>query len=73
MIMQQQIQNKSIVSTIKNTAARNQDAEESKFSVGPCSPKHTHSTQYYVSPNYERPENTMTVCEAECVSESDSD
>ena len=38
MIKQQQIQNKSIVATIKNTAFRNEDANFSKkliFSVGP--------------------------------------
>ena len=37
MVKQQQIQTKSIVSTIKNTAASNQDAKESNFSVSPCS------------------------------------
>ena len=73
MIKQQQIQNKSIVSTIKNTATRNQDAEVSNFTVGPCSTIQTYPTQYYVSPNYEGPENIKTVREPECVPETDSD
>ena len=47
MTKQQQIQNKSFVSAIKNTAARNQDAEESNFSVGQCSSLQTYPTQNY--------------------------
>ena len=43
---QQQIQNKSIVSTIKNTSARNQVAEEWNFRVGSCLPIQTYPTQY---------------------------
>ena len=38
MLKQQQIRNKSIVPTIKNTAARSQNAEQSNFTVGPCLP-----------------------------------
>ena len=72
MIKQQQIQNKSVVSTIQKTAERNQNSE-TDFSVGPCSPVQTFPTQYYVSPNYEGPKHSMTVCEAECTYESDSD
>ena len=70
MIRQQQIQNKSIVSTIQKTAARNQN-DETDFSVGPCSPVQMFPTQYNVSPNYEGPENSMTVLEAESTYESD--
>ena len=36
MLKEQQIKNKFIISTIKNTAARNQDTEQSDFQVGPC-------------------------------------
>ena len=72
MSKQQQIQNKSIVSTIQKTAARNQN-EETDFSVGPCSPVQTFPTQYYVSSNYEGSEHSMTVREVECTYESDSD
>ena len=73
MIKLQQIQGKSIVSTIKNAAARNQDAEQSNFTVGPCSSFQTYPTQYDVSPNFEGPENILTVREAECVSDAESD
>ena len=73
MINQQQIQNKSIVSIIKNKATRNQEAEKLNFSVGACSPIQTYSTMYYVSPNYEGHKKTMTDREAESVSETDSD
>ena len=69
MIKQQQIQNNFIVTTIQNTAARNQN----DFSEGLCSPVQTYPTQYYVSPTYEGPENSMTVREAECTYESDPD
>ena len=71
MIKQPQIQNKSIATTIQNRAARNQN-EETIFSVGTCTPVQTYPTQYYVFPNYEGPENSMTVREAECTYESDS-
>ena len=72
MIKQQQIQNKSIVSTIQKTAASNQN-QETDFTVGPCPPVQSFPTQHYVSPNYEGPENSMTFREAECTYESDSD
>ena len=72
MIKQQQIQNKSIVSLIQKTAARNQNGE-TDFSVGPCSPAQTFPTPYYVSPDFEEPEHSMTVREAESTYESDSD
>ena len=72
MIKQQQIQNKSIVSTIKKTATSNQD-QETDFTVGPSSPVQSFPTQYYVSANYEGTKNSMTVREAECSYESDSD
>ena len=35
-LKQQQIQHKFIISTIKSTAARNQDTKQSIFAVGPC-------------------------------------
>ena len=69
MLKQQQIESKYIVSTVKNTAARNQDAEQSNFTVGQCSPIQTYPTQFYVSPIYEGTENIMTVREAECASD----
>ena len=72
MIKQQQMQNKSIVSTIRKTAASNQNVE-SNFTVGPCSPVKSVPTQYYVSPNYDGSETSMTVGEAERIYESDSD
>ena len=72
MIKEQKIQKKSIVKTIQNTAARNQN-EETNFSVGPFSPIQTYPTQYYVSPKYEGPENSIKIREAECTYESDSD
>ena len=51
----------------------NQDAIESNFSVGPCSPIQAYPIQFYVSPNYEGPEIIRILGEAECVSESVSD
>ena len=45
MLKEQQIKNKFIISTIKNTAARNQDTEQSNFQVGPCSTKQPYPTQ----------------------------
>ena len=41
-----QIQNKSIVFSIKNTAIHNQDTEESNFTVGSCSHIQTYARQY---------------------------
>ena len=69
---QKQIQNKSIVSTIQKIAAKTQNVE-SDYTVAPCSPVQIYPTQYYVSPNYEGPETSMTVGEAERIYESDSD
>ena len=71
-IKQQQIQNKSIISAIK-TAASQTHQSETDFPVGPCSPTQSYPTQFYVSPNYEGPESSMTVGEAERYYESDSD
>ena len=72
LIKQQQIQNKSIVSTIQKTATNNQNVE-SDFTLGPCSPVQSFRIQYYVSPNYGGTETSMTVAEAERIYESDSD
>ena len=63
-IKKQQIENKSIISAIQTAAARS-NQEESNFTVGPCSPTTSYPTQFYVSPNYEEPEFSMTVGEAE--------
>ena len=71
-IKQIQIQNRSIVSAIKTAAAQSQH-NESDFTVGPCSPAQSYPTQYYISPNYEGPQASMTVGEAERFYESDSD
>ena len=67
-----QIRNKSIISAIKTAAAQSQQIE-TDFTVGPCSPTQSYPTQYYVSPNYEGPESSMTVGEAERYYGSDSD
>ena len=72
LINQIQIQNISIVSIIQKTAARNQN-EESDYTVNPCSPVQTYPTQHYISPNYEGPETSMTVGEAERTYESEYD
>ena len=72
LIKQTQIQNKSIVSTIQKTAAKSQNVE-CDYTVGPCSPVQTYPTQCSISPNYEGPETSMTVGEAERLYESDSD
>ena len=72
LIKQTQIQNKSIVTSIKKTASQSQHVE-TDFTVGPCSPVQTYPTQYYISPNYEGPETSMTVGEAERLYESDTD
>ena len=61
-IKQQQIQNKLIISAIETAAAQTQQSE-SDFTVGPCSPTQSYSTQFYVSPNYEGLESAMTVGE----------
>ena len=66
MIKQQQMQNKSIVSTIQKTAASSQNVEPD-FTVGPC------SNSILRLLNYEGSETPMTVGEAECIYESDSD
>ena len=71
-LKKQQIENKSIISAIQ-TAAAQSNQEESNFTVGPCSPTTSYPTQFYVSPNYEEPELSMTVGEAERYYESESD
>ena len=55
-----QIQDRSIISAIKTAAAQSQH-NKSDFTVGPCSPAQSYLTQYYISPNYEGPEASMTV------------
>ena len=72
LIKQTQIKNKSIVSSINKVAAQSQDVE-TDYTVGQCSPVQTFPTQYYISPNYEGPETSMTVGEAERLNESGSD
>ena len=72
LIKQTQIQNKSIVSTIQKTAAQNQNVD-SHYRVNPCSSVRNNQTQYYISPNYEGQETSMTVGEAERIYESESD
>ena len=71
-IKKQQIENKSIISAIQ-TAAAQSNQEETNFTVGPCSPTTSYPTQFYVSPNYEEPELSMKVGEAERYYESESD
>ena len=71
-IKKQQIENKSIISAIQ-TAAAQSNQEESNLTVGPCSPTTSYPTQFYVSPNCEEPELSMTVGEAERYYESESD
>ena len=71
-IKKQHMKNKSIISAIQ-TAAAQSNQEESNFTVGPCSPTTSYPTQFYVSPNYEEPELSMTVGEAERDYESESD
>ena len=71
-IKQTQIKNQSIISAIKTAAAQSQH-NESDFTDGPCSPAQSYPTQYYISPNYEGPEASMTVVEAERFYDSDSD
>ena len=72
LIKQTQIKNKSIVSSIKKVAAQSQDME-TDYTVGQFSPVQTFLTHYYISPNYEGPETSMTVGEAERLYESESD
>ena len=71
-IKKKQIENKSIILAIQ-TAAAQPNQEESNFTVGPCSPTTLYPTQFYVSPNYEEPELSMTVGEAERYYEIESD
>ena len=70
--IKKQIENKSIISAIQ-TAAAQSNQEETNFTVGPCSPTPSYPTQFYVSLNYEEPELSMTVGEAERYYESESD
>ena len=72
LIKQTQIKNKSIVSSIKKVAAQSQDVE-TDYTFGQCSPVQTFPTQYYISPNYEEPETSMTVDEAERLYKRNSD
>ena len=72
-LKKQQIKNKFIIFTIKNTSARSQDTQQSNFQLGPCSPNQPNPTQCCVSPNNEGPENSLTVREAEYASDSDAD
>ena len=72
LIKQTQIRNKSIAYSIKKVAAQSQDVE-TDYTVGQCSPVQTYPTQYYVSPNYEGPETSMTVGQAKRLYESNSD
>ena len=51
LIKQTEIQNKSIVTSIKKAATQSQHVE-TDFTVGPSSPVQTYPTQYYISPNY---------------------
>ena len=73
MLIEQQLKNKSIISTIKNSADQNQETESSDFQVGTCSPCQPNLTQYYFSPNYEGPDTSLTVRKAECASDSEMD
>ena len=73
MLKQQLIENKSIISAIQKTAAQNPEVQSSDLQVRTCSPDQPYPTQYNVSPNYEEPETRMTVKEANCASDSDSD
>ena len=70
--IKKQLENKTIISAIQ-TAASQSNQEETNFTVGPCSPTTSYPTQFYVSPNYEEPELSMTVGEAERYYESESD
>ena len=72
-LKEQQIKNESITSTIKSTADRNQETQLSDFQAGNCSHDQPYTTQYYISPNHEGQETSMTVREAECASDSDTD
>ena len=71
-IKKQQIENKSRISAIQTAAAQSNQAE-TNFTFGPCSPTTSYPTQFYVSPNYEEPELSMTVGEAERYYKSESD
>ena len=73
MLKQQLIENKSIISAIQKTAAQNPEVQSLDLQFRTCSPDQPYPTEYYVSPNYEEPEARMTVKEAKCASDSDSD
>ena len=72
LLKQTQIQNKSIITSIKKAATKSQHVE-TDFTVAPCSPVQTYPTQYFISPNYEGPETSLTVGEAERLYDSDTD
>ena len=61
-----------MVSKIQKSAAKSQNVE-SDYTLGPCSPVQFYPTQYFISSNYEGPEMSMTVGEAERLYESDSE
>ena len=73
LLKQKQIENKSIIPTIQRTATQNPDVQISDLHVGTCSPDPYYPTQYYVSSNFEEPETSMTVKQAEGASDTDSD
>ena len=72
-LKEQQIENKSIISKIQNSANQNQELQPSDFQVGVCSTDHSYAAQNNVSPNYEKPETSLTVKEAEYVLDSNSE
>ena len=72
-IRQTQIQNRPIISTTIEMAETQSQHDETDFTVGPCSLAQSYPTQYYIWPNYEEPEASMTVGVAERFYESDSD
>ena len=63
--------NKDLISTIKTTGSQNPDCPETNLQIETCSPDIPYPTQNYVSQKYE--ETAMTVREAKCTSDSDSD
>ena len=71
-LKQKQMENKTLISQIQTAASQTQHVE-SDYTVPPCSPTPAFPVQYYVSPNYEGPEVSMTVGEAERYYESESD
>ena len=72
LIKQTHIQKRSIVSSIMKVSAQSQDVK-TDYTVGQCSPVQTYRTQCYISPNYEGPDTSMTVGEAERQYESSFD